>query len=158
MSACLFSSKADEQQQKAQAPAKADVASTSAGTSVATATTRPKAAEEWTEVIDEKSGQTYYWNEKTGAAVLHISWNQAGGVGSLHQQHTNRVATLAIPCCMCFMTAVCRNQGLQYVECVGKWGASSGAKTECTVTGCLQRCVQACLYVLSHEAHPAKTL
>lgn len=22
--------------------------------------------EEWTEVIDEKSGQTYYWNQKTG--------------------------------------------------------------------------------------------
>jgi hypothetical protein len=75
MPACLFSSKADEQQQTAQAPAKA---STSADTSVATKPTRPKAAEEWAEVIDEKSGQTYYWNEKTGMAVLAAAVSWAG--------------------------------------------------------------------------------
>lgn len=32
----------------------------------APATRSKNAEEEWTEVVEEKSGQTYYWNEKTG--------------------------------------------------------------------------------------------
>jgi hypothetical protein len=28
--------------------------------------TGSEGSEEWTEVIHEKSGQTYYWNQKTG--------------------------------------------------------------------------------------------
>lgn len=57
---------AETQQQQA-SPAAAPSQSTTSDT-LATAASRPKGAEEWTEVIDEKSGQTYYWNEKTGRA------------------------------------------------------------------------------------------
>jgi hypothetical protein len=47
------------QQQKQPAPG--------APASAAAPATRSKnAEEEWTEVVEEKSGQTYYWNEKTG--------------------------------------------------------------------------------------------
>lgn len=76
--ACMYSSKADEQQapeQKVQeqkpvaaepsaTAATAEPASTSAAAPATTS--KSKAEEEWTEVVEEKSGQTYYWNEKTG--------------------------------------------------------------------------------------------
>lgn len=53
--AALHSTKAEDQQpQKQPEPA------------AAPATQAKKAEEEWTEVVEEKSGQTYYWNEKTG--------------------------------------------------------------------------------------------
>jgi hypothetical protein len=56
-----------ETQQQQASSAAATPQSTTSDT-LATASSRPKAAEEWTEVVDEKSGQTYYWNEKTGRA------------------------------------------------------------------------------------------
>lgn len=62
--AALHSNKAEEQQpqqeQKQPEPAAA------AELAAAPATQSKKAEEEWTEVVEEKSGQTYYWNEKTG--------------------------------------------------------------------------------------------
>lgn len=60
--AALHSTKAEEQpqqEQKQPEPAAAEPAA-------APATQSKKAEDEWTEVVEEKSGQTYYWNEKTG--------------------------------------------------------------------------------------------
>jgi hypothetical protein len=76
--ACMYSSKADGQQaqeqkvqeQKPVAEPAATAAAEPASTAAAPATTsKSKSEEEWTEVVDEKSGQTYYWNEKTGEVV-----------------------------------------------------------------------------------------
>jgi hypothetical protein len=86
--AFMYSSKADEQQaseqkvqeqkpvaEQAAAAASATVAAPAASTAATPATTsKSKAEEEWTEVVDEKSGQTYYWNEKTGEVVNLQGW------------------------------------------------------------------------------------
>lgn len=63
------SSPAEPQQQQPAAAGKA-AGSNAATVTTTAAATRPKVEEEWTEVVDEKSGQTYYWNQKTGVALV----------------------------------------------------------------------------------------
>lgn len=68
----LCSSKTEKSQQDQLVPtqpqeAASDDAKTAPEPATTTATaTRPSMQEEWTEVIDEKSGQPYFWNQKTG--------------------------------------------------------------------------------------------